>query len=155
MAQRRTGEIFAVRQHAQLLILDVLRAVSQDPDLPPGWMAAIADPQLGPALALLHERPAVSWTLAELARSCAMSRTTFAQRFRAVVGLPPRAYLIRWRMLLAQRDLTDGNARIGEVGAGLGYSSEGAFSSTFTREVGVAPSRYRSAARAGFSPVHR
>lgn len=102
---------------------------------------------LEPAFALVHEWPAVSWTLAELARRCAMSRTSFAARFRAVVGLPPRAYLIRRRMLLAQRDLARNDARIGELGRRLRYSSEAAFSSTFTREVGVVPSSYRSAAR--------
>jgi hypothetical protein len=35
-----------------------------------------------------------------------VSRTTFAERFRTVAGMPPLTYLNQWRMLLARRALT-------------------------------------------------
>src|SRR5262249_57793831 len=41
-----------------------------------------ADPQIGPALAALHDRPAVNWTPAGLARPAGMSRTLFPGRVR-------------------------------------------------------------------------
>jgi AraC-like DNA-binding protein len=39
-----------------------------------------------------------------------MSRTAFAVYFRQVAGVPPLAYLGRWRISLAKRALLDGAA---------------------------------------------
>jgi AraC-like DNA-binding protein len=72
-----------------------------------------------------------------------MSRTSLAERFRAMAGMPPLTYLNTWRMLLAQRALRDGDQRIGSLAAQLGYSSESAFSNAFKLEMGESPLRYR------------
>ena len=77
-----------------------------------------------------------------------MSRTSFAERFRAVAGVPPLTYLTRWRILLAQRALRTDTTSVGTLAADLGYASESAFSTAFKREVGESPLRYRQAARA-------
>ncbi len=143
----RIGSAFAIRQHGQLLMLEMLRAFVGAADLPPGWLRLLADDQLRPALRLMHGEPGRPWTLPELAAAAAMSRTSFAERFRAVAGTPPLTYLSRWRMMLAQRALRDGEARIGPLAARLGYGSESAFSTAFRREVGVSPLQYRRGAR--------
>ncbi|MFJ6674710.1 AraC family transcriptional regulator [Actinosynnema sp. NPDC091369] len=140
---RRMGAAFAVRQHAQLLVLEVFRAYLRQAELPPGWLRALTDDRLRPALVLMHGEPGRPWRLEELARAAAMSRTSFAVRFRSVAGVPPLTYLNSWRMLLAQRALRDGDVRIGALAARLGYTSESAFSTAFKREVGEAPVRYR------------
>lgn len=87
------------------------------------------------------------WRLEELARAAAMSRTSFAERFRAVAGTPPLAYLNAWRMLLAQRALRDAETRVGPLAMELGYTSESALSNAFKREVGMSPLRYRASVR--------
>lgn len=140
----RIGADFAIRQYGQLLILDVIRGFTQDTEMPAGWLKVLADERLRPALALIHEQPAKSWSLEDLARASSMSRTTFAQRFRDVAGTPPLAYLINWRMLLAQRELRAGDTRVGALAFDLGYSSESAFSAAFKRHVGESPLAYRS-----------
>ncbi|NUT49071.1 MAG: AraC family transcriptional regulator [Saccharothrix sp.] len=140
---RRAGAAFAVRQHAQLLVLEVLRAYLGQAELPPGWLRAVTDDRLRPALALMHGEPGRPRRLEELARAAAMSRTSFAVRFRSVAGVPPLTYLNSWRMLLARRALRDEDVRVGELAATLGYTSESAFSTAFKREVGEAPLRYR------------
>lgn len=137
------GAAFAVRQHAQLMILEVLRAYLGQAELPPGWLRALTDDRLRPALTLMHREPGRPWGLEELARAAAMSRTSFAVRFRSVAGVPPLTYLSSWRMLLAQRALRDDDVRIGALAVQLGYTSETAFSTAFKREVGEAPLRYR------------
>ena len=66
--------------------------------LPPGrtgWLAALRDPVVGRALALL-QAPADPWTVERLARRAGMSRTVLGKRFVAVLGQPPAA----WRALL-------------------------------------------------------
>ena len=46
-----------------------------------------------PALRLMHREPARAWQLGELAKEVAMSRTTFATRFKSIAGVPPLTYL--------------------------------------------------------------
>jgi AraC-like DNA-binding protein len=139
----RMGTAFAIRQYGQLLLLDVLRAYVDQAELPPGWLRALTDERLRPALSLMHAEPGKPWGLEQLARAAMMSRTSFAERFRTVAGVPPLTYLNRWRMLLAQRALRDGDVRVGSLAAELGYASESAFSTAFKREVGESPLRYR------------
>jgi AraC-like DNA-binding protein len=148
----RLGSRFAVRQNGQLLLLEMLRAYLEQEEPPTGWLRLLADEPLGPALRLIHEQPGERWGLVELARASGMSRTNFAERFRAVAGMPPLAYLSRWRMLLAQRALRDPDVRIGVLAIELGYSSESAFGIAFKREVGDSPGRYR---RNQLSPAGR
>lgn len=148
----RMGSAFAIRQHGQLLLLEVLRAyVEQSAGRagpPPGWLRLLADDRLRPAVGLMHADPARAWGLTELSRAAAMSRTSFAERFRAVSGVPPITYLNRWRMLLARRALRRTDTRVGALAAELGYASESAFSTAFKREVGESPLRYRTRVRA-------
>ncbi|PRY43974.1 AraC family transcriptional regulator [Umezawaea tangerina] len=143
MAANRMGASFAIRQHCQLLLLEVMRAYVGQADLPAGWLRMLADERLRPAVRLMHEEPGRPWGLEELARAAAMSRTTFAERFRVVGGVPPLTYLNRWRMLLARKALRGGDVRVGALAVELGYGSESAFSTAFKREVGVSPLGYR------------
>ncbi|WP_433159828.1 AraC family transcriptional regulator [Kribbella sp. CA-247076] len=153
VSANRLGSAFAIRQHTQLILLEVLRAYLDQADLPPGWLRVLSDERLRPALRLMHAEPGKAWGLEELARAAAMSRTSFAERFRSIAGVPPLAYLNRWRMLLAQRALRVGDVRVGSLAADLGYASESAFSTAFKREVGVSPLRYRHQVRDEVVPV--
>lgn len=139
----RAGSAFAVREYAQLLLLEVARAWLGQTEMQSGWLRLLADEPLRPAMRLLHAEPGRSWGLEELARATAMSRTSFAERFRTIAGMPPLAYLTTLRMMLAQRALRDQDVRVGSLAAELGYASESAFSAAFKREVGVSPLRYR------------
>ncbi len=146
------GSAFAIRQHGQLLMLEVLRAYLDHAELPPGWLRLLADEPLRPALNLMHAEPGNCWGLAELARAATMSRTTFAQRFRNVAATPPLTYLHRWRMLRAQRALRDDDVRVRSLALQLGYGSVSAFSTAFKRETGQSPLRYRHQQRSLLRP---
>jgi AraC-like DNA-binding protein len=144
----RAGADFASDQLAQLMFVQVLRAYLADADaLPAGRLRALADERIAPALRLMHADPGRPWRLEELARAAAMSRTTFAQRFRTVAGVPPLTYLLDWRMSLARRALRDGETSVSALAQKVGYTSESAFSNAFKRTTGIAPRRYRDAAR--------
>lgn len=147
VAGQRIGSAFAIRQYGQLLLLEVLRAYVEQAPLPPGWLQALTDERLRPALTLMHAEPGRPWRLDELARAAAMSRTSFAERFRTMAGVPPLTYLNRWRMLLAQQALRSGDVRVGSLASELGYASESAFSTAFKREVGTSPLHYRHRVR--------
>jgi AraC-like DNA-binding protein len=147
VAGQRIGSAFAIRQYGQLLLLEVLRAYVEQAPLPPGWLQALTDERLRPALTLMHAEPGRPWRLDELARAAAMSRTSFAERFRTMAGVPPLTYLNRWRMLLAQQALRSRDVRVGSLASELGYASESAFSTAFKREVGTSPLHYRHRVR--------
>jgi AraC-like DNA-binding protein len=152
----RIGAAFAIQQQGQLLVLEVLRAyIAQTAELPPGWLRLLTDERLRPAVKLMHAEPGRPWRLEELARASAMSRTSFAERFRAVAGVPPLNYLNGWRMQLAQHALSDGDTRVGPLAVELGYTSESAFSNAFKREVGMSPLRYRASVRDELSAAAR
>lgn len=149
MTGGREGADFAADQLAQLVLVQVLRVcLDGTAGLPAGWLRGLADDGLAPALRLMHADPSHPWQVEELARASSMSRTTFALRFKAAVGVPPLTYLLNWRMSLASRALREGGTPVSALARQVGYTSESAFSNAFKRTTGVAPRRYRDAARA-------
>jgi AraC-like DNA-binding protein len=143
------GAGIASAQLAQLMFVQILRAhVETTGPLPAGWLRVVSDKRLAPALRLMHSDPGRSWHLDELARSVAMSRTTFALSFKTVAGVAPLTYLTEWRMRLAERELREGSTPVSALARSLGYTSESAFSNAFKRVTGNAPRRYRESVRA-------
>ncbi|PYV41555.1 MAG: hypothetical protein DMG06_16720 [Acidobacteria bacterium] len=102
---------------------------------------------LGQALALIHNAPQQSWTVASLALRVGMSRAAFAARFRELVGEPPMQYLTRWRMHKAAGMLRSGPESLAEIAGRIGYEAEAAFSKAFKRWAGHAPGAYRQGTR--------
>ncbi len=90
----------------------------------------------------MHNEVAGIWTVAKLARLSGVSRSTFATRFRTVMGLGPIEYLANWRIALAKDELSCGKKTIGEIALSVGFHSSSAFSTAFTRAVGCSPKRY-------------
>jgi AraC-like DNA-binding protein len=129
---------------SELMFVEVVRRhLAALPRPEAGWLAALGDPEVGRALALLHARPGEPWTLDSLGREAGLSRSTLAQRFTDMVGEPPMRYLARWRMQLAARRLADGGAKVQAVALEVGYDSEAAFSRAFKKIVGTSPAGWR------------
>jgi AraC-like DNA-binding protein len=151
LVQERSSELpgsaVASEQLAHLLFIHILRAhMAETGRFPPGWLRAITDKQLAPALHLIHGEPGRAWQLAELAKAAGMSRTTFSTRFRAAAGVSPLTYLTEWRMRLARRALQEGTRSVSDIAYSLGYTSESAFSHAYKRTTGAAPKGPRSRA---------
>lgn len=108
-----------------------------------GWLAALNDPDIGHALALIHHRAEERWTLASLAAEVHLSRSVFSERFSRLVGMAPIRYVTQWRMHLASSWIREGHLSLSEVAYRLGYSSEAAFSRAFKRYLQVPPGAIR------------
>ena len=108
-----------------------------------GWLAAIRDTHIGPALAQLHARPREAWTVASLARQVALSRSLFAERFAELVGEPPLRYLKRLRLNAAAMRLRSTNDKLSAIAADAGYESAAAFTKAFKRILRKTPGEYR------------
>jgi AraC-like DNA-binding protein len=147
------GRLRALDQLAQLVLTYALRWLDSEGNSPAraGWLRALADPRIGAALRHIHSSVETGTSLADLARVAGMSRTAFAARFRELVGQPPLAYAIQWRMSLAKDALRTTDRAIGKLAFEYGYASESAFSMAFRREVGCSPRAYRNALRASLT----
>lgn len=130
----------------ELVLIEVLRVhLATAPAVDHGWIAALRDPVLAPALSLLHNSPERRWTVADLASGTAVSRSVLDARFRDVLGRSPIRYLTQWRMHLAEELLATTDTAVVRVARRVGYDSEEAFSRAFKREHGMAPSHWRAA----------
>jgi AraC-like DNA-binding protein len=129
----------------ELVLIEVLHVhLSTAPSADRGWLAALRDPVLAPALSLLHRAPEKRWTVADLASGAAVSRSLLDERFRQVLGRSPIRYLTEWRMHLAEDLLSTTGLTIFDIARRVGYVSEEAFSRAFKRERGLSPSHWRA-----------
>lgn len=142
---RPGGETVITRLCDVLVVLAIRAWLETAPAARTGWLGALQDPRVGPAILQLHRDPGRDWTVSSLAAEAAMSRSAFAARFRALVGESPLQYVTRWRMQLAARRLRDDGASLAEVAQESGYRSEAAFSRAFKQWTGRPPGVVRRA----------
>ena len=129
----------------ELLLVEILRQhLASAPALDHGWLAALHDPVLQPALAAIHTAPAERWSVSSLARRASVSRSALDAHFRQVLGLSPIRYLTEWRMHLARDQLASTDLGVAAVGRRVGYDAEEAFSREFKRHTGAAPAQWRA-----------
>jgi len=137
------GSDLIVQHLAHMLLVQALRVhLNEGVRGGVGWLFALADRPVGAAIGALHAEPARRWTVQALAEHVGLSRSTFAERFKATVGSAPLEYLTRWRMLMAADRLAHTGAPVSAVALDLGYESESAFSTAFKRVMGCSPRRY-------------
>jgi transcriptional regulator GlxA family with amidase domain len=133
----------------ELVLIEVLRVhLASAPAADKGWIAALRDPVLAPALSLIYNAPEGRWTVTDLAQGASVSRSLLDARFREVLGLSPIRYLTEWRMHRAAELLATSDLSVFAVARRVGYDSEEAFSRAFKRDRGLSPSHWRAARRA-------
>jgi AraC-like DNA-binding protein len=147
-ASERPGQGVALSRLTEVLFVEVLRNWIKS--LGPGeggWIGAMADPHIGPALRLIHERPDRPWTLDELGQRVGLGRSAFSARFTKLVGQSMYRYLIARRMSEAAFLLETSDEGIARIATSVGYETAAAFSKLFQRHHGLSPGRYRAARR--------
>jgi AraC-like DNA-binding protein len=148
ISSRTTRSDPASTRLPELLLIEMLRLhLASAPAAEHGWINALRDPALAPALACLHAEPERDWTVSELAHQAAVSRSLLDQRFREVLGLSPIRYLTEWRMHIAADLLVSSDLRVAQIARRVGYDSQEAFSRAFKRRMGAAPTAWRSSRR--------
>jgi AraC-like DNA-binding protein len=138
--QRPAREVVLSRL-LEVLLIEALRSTAGT-HASPGLVRGLADCRLAAAIRGMHGQPTHAWTVAELAKEAALSRSTFFERFSRAVGIAPMEYLLTWRMALAKDLLRRNEGRVAEIAQRVGYSSGSTFSVAFTRHVGRPPTQY-------------
>src|SRR5262249_12618119 len=95
---RPGGEAMLERMSEMMFIDAVRRYVESLPGESRGWLAGLRDRFVGRALSLMHDAPAIAWTVEELGRRVGLSRSALHERFAEMVGQPPMQYLANWRI---------------------------------------------------------
>ncbi|MBZ9772628.1 AraC family transcriptional regulator [Mesorhizobium sp. CO1-1-8] len=144
----RPGRDVVLARLLEVLLIEALRSTT-GPASPPGLLRGLSDDRLAAALREMHERPAQRWTVVDLAKKAALSRSTFFERFRREVGVAPMEYLLGWRMALAKDLLRRERIGVARVAERVGYGSASAFSVAFSRYVGTPPIYYARAMSLG------
>lgn len=144
-AQRPAREVVLSRL-LEVLLIEALRSTGEAATAQ-GLARGLADLRITHAIRAMHERPSHAWTMADLAKEAALSRSAFFERFKRKVGVAPMAYLLAWRMALAKQMLGQNESRMAEIAERVGYRSVSAFSVAFTRCVGQSPAHYARASR--------
>ncbi|WAA65886.1 helix-turn-helix domain-containing protein [Microbacterium oxydans] len=142
----RQGDPVICRMMATTVLLSVIRAWAANGCAPSGWPSLSNDPFLDRVVDAIHEEPGRDWTVERLAAIGAMSRSTFAERFRTAVGRSPADYVTEVRVDAAKRMLDAGRS-VSEISRELGYASDEGFSRAFRRRTGLTPSSWRMANR--------
>lgn len=127
-------EIFFV----QMLRLHMLKMKHSN-----GYLAALADPQIGVVLNLIHTETDQKWTIEALARESAMGRTAFAQKFVDMVGDTPKSYLTNTRLMKAKTKLQNTNDSMISIAQSAGYASEAAFGKAMKQHFNRTPGELR------------
>ncbi len=139
--ERRSGRELVLTRLVEVLLIEALRLPSGE-ETPPGLLRGLADARLAPAIRHMHAHLARSWTIAQLAKTAALSRAAFFERFTRTVGMPPMEYLLAWRMAVAKDLLRRQDVGLAEVAERVGYGSASTFSTAFSRHVGQPPGRF-------------
>jgi AraC-like DNA-binding protein len=137
----RPARDMVVSRLLEVLLIEALRS-AHGPAVSPGLLRGLGDDRLAVAIRQMHANPTAPWTVAQLAKAAALSRSTFFARFTEAVGLAPMEYLLGWRMALGKAMLRRREGSVAEVARRVGYGSASAFSVAFTRHVGMPPTLY-------------
>lgn len=139
---RLGGDLIALKMSEAIFAQAIRAYIEQAREVDCG-VAGFADPHLARALTAFHQAPTANWTVATLAREAGLSRTGFAERFTARIGVTPMSYVTSWRMQIAREALGTRGLSVAEAAEVSGYASESAFSRVFKKEIGLSPAAFR------------
>lgn len=142
----RCGSRLLADRLFEVVLIQLLRWIVDHPQaagVSSGLMAGLNDPRLARALVALHTAPHEDWPLSRMARVAGMSRSAFAETFRAATGFTPAAYLTDWRLALASAALRAGRPQK-LVAAELGFSNGSSLSRAFKQRFGRSPRAWLS-----------
>jgi AraC-like DNA-binding protein len=145
MASSGPGSEAVVLRLTDALLAQALRQCIIEAETASGGSMAVTDPLIARALRLIREQPERSWTVPLMAAAVSVSRSTFADRFRAATGETPMQNLTRYRMARAAEYLVRTDAGVREIARLIGYDSEVSVTKAFRRYFGTSPGAYRKA----------
>lgn len=142
LASPRPGSMAQIKALLLFLIIDTLRRGAERHDPSTGWLVALADIRLWPALAAVLAAPGADHSVETMAEQVGMSRARFAAQFKESFGTGPMQLVKELRLQHAARLLIEGQSGVARVAELVGYSSRSHFTQQFEVRYGISPARY-------------
>ncbi|HZC04868.1 MAG TPA: AraC family transcriptional regulator [Ktedonobacterales bacterium] len=131
-------------------MLDVIRSGAQTTEsarVPRAYTVVTYALMVERVLQVMRARLDAPPTLDEMGEIAGLSAFHFHRVFRSVTGAPPGEFLAALRLDAAKRLLLTTSLSVTDVCYELGYASLGTFTTRFTQQVGLSPTRLRQIAR--------
>jgi AraC-like DNA-binding protein len=128
---------------ADMILVHAIRAyIASGVSATSGWLLAFGNLQIRAALLSMHSEIARRWSVEDLAMRAGMSRSSFAARFKELVGESPLEYLTKWRMYKAGALVREGKFGLADIASQVGYESVGAFIRAFKKTFDQTPREF-------------
>ncbi|GAB2943282.1 AraC family transcriptional regulator [Aquaspirillum soli] len=137
----KAGRQAAINCLLEYFVIHVIRYLFSRNQFSVGLLAVMNDIRLSKAVKAMHENPAHSWTLEQLAEVANLSRSRFAANFHRLAGITPLEYLTNWRLSIARNLLRQGK-NLKTVASTVGYQSPEAFGRVFLKKMGMTPTQW-------------
>lgn len=140
---------FLVAEHAQAILEQ--KALPDLVELPPinvvarrsTELAAVDDPIVAKALAIMRREAANRVPIAEIIRKLPVSKRSFNDRFLKVIGRTPREELFRIRLEMAKDQLLKTNQTVLHVAMDCGFADTESMVRLFKEATGLTPTQFR------------
>lgn len=137
------GSAAVIKRLSEVLFIQMVHYWNRTNELNKGFVAALNDQQISKGLLAFHNNFADDWTVEKLAFESNMSRSSFAERFKAYMGESPMQYVTTWRLENAKRLLHESQKSLERIANEIGYESAAAFSKAFKRAYDRNPGEFR------------
>ena len=145
MANPQPGSNALIALLMKQCLVYVLRRYCDSGNCQVPWLSALEDPELSSVLEQMIDEPGRRFTLELLADTAGMSRSAFAQRFKATFGRSAMDFLKELRLQRAAHLLQTTRRPIKSIAGQVGFDSRSHFSRSFTDFFGTAPADFRNA----------
>ena len=144
MANPQPGSNALIALLMKQCLVYLLRRYCESGNCQVPWLSALEDPQLSSVLEQMIDEPGRRFTLELLADRAGMSRSAFAQRFKATFGRSAMDFLKELRLQRAAHLLKTTRRPIKSIADQVGFESRSHFSRShfsrsFTDFYGIAP----------------
>lgn len=118
-------------------IAGILRPIDQPGHAPHDYQ------RLTPALEYAVEHCRRSVSIPAMAKQAGLSTSQLQREFRRLFRMSPGEYLMRLRLQLARRQLTESNTAVGSIASACGFYDQSHFTRSFKKYTGLTPLAYR------------
>lgn len=137
----RQGSQAMINRLVELFLIQVFRHFIDQGTVKAGVLAGLSDPLLVKVMDAIHENSETGMDLPQMASIAAMSRSSFAEHFRRVVGQSPGDYLMEWRVGCAQLLIKQGRP-LSWVANQVGYANPSGLARAFRKKTGLSPGQW-------------
>lgn len=140
--EAQEGRDAVMNRLVEVIFVNVLRHIVSEGDTSKGVLSALADKQLSKVLSWIDRNLNGDLSVERLAEIAMMSRSTFIQHFKNVLGLAPGEYVQNARISAAKK-LILRDKPMSIICFEVGYEDASGFSRAFKKNTGMTPREWK------------